>query len=218
MPEPATPDCWAVITTLIQTISAVAVAVIAGLALGTWRKQLKGQTRFDAATRLSITSHRLAQTFHGARNRFIHWNELPTDYNNNRPNEGSVDDDKRAYRAACNARWRPVGECYATIEGLLPEVRALLPDEVADTTERLLGCARQRYFWMGEYADSMDLESQTNSRPVGEHLAKQRKAGMKTVFAAIPQQGAEIDTPLTLERLERHRTLGTTLKRFIDIA
>jgi len=198
---------------VVQTISAVAVAVIGGLALGTWRRQLKGQTRFDTAKRLLIASHELAHRFHLARNPFTSSSEFPANYNSIAPNQRTDADEREAWAFIFNARWQPVREAYANIEGLLPEARAMLSEEAADAGDQMLGCARQLHFWMTEF---VRLFTTAPADPT--QATKLQKEARDAVFAAIPQPGVEVDNRLTLELMERQSALVAALKPYIDMA
>jgi hypothetical protein len=196
-------ECLKDIAVLVQATCAVALAVCAGMALDTWRRQLKGQTRFDTAKRLLIASHALAQKFHNARSAPLI----------------IVSDSQRSkmkiYADAMSARSEPLGKCVSDVEGLIPEARGLLSDAVADAANGMVGCTDELKFAMFRYVMMAGTDQPLDSHAIAGSEADLRQAEA-AIFADPLAPGGE-DHELPRQFKEHQRALIAALKPFIEM-
>lgn len=200
---------------LLGGAGALVAGVAAWRALNTWRAQLRGEARFDTAKRLLTAAHDLAHQFHAARSPLISAGEFPAEYRNEPNTQQTAAERADAYAHVFNARWEPVRVSCLGIVGLLPEVRALLPPEVAKYAETLLDPPRELQGAMEFYVvlQRMDVEGDLKS---DQHLQEEWRRVRGLVYASAPKDSVDPDNPLSKAFMERHKVLIEALKPHIE--
>lgn len=211
-----TSDAFIALGTILGGVGALIAGLAARRALDTWRTQLKAQTRFESAKRLMIAAHELAQAFHAARNPFVLGGERPAKYAAKNDDEMTSDERADSQRQVFKARWEPVRLSGAKISGLLPEVRALLPLEIAKAADDLLMPAWKLRISMDDYVELVRTETGPGSAPSAQ-VNTEWKRLRSDVFGQEPKPGVEIDNRLTIEFARCHEHLVRTLQPYVEM-
>lgn len=137
------------VTDWLGGIAAISGAAVAWLALDTWKTQLKGTNRHQAATELGIAVRTLSIKFFEARVVMIEPFEFPGDYyelpqGTQRSNTEEADALLHVYKN----RWLELWPHIKALADLRPKVGTVLGDDVLQASEELATTARQLWFWM----------------------------------------------------------------------
>jgi hypothetical protein len=130
----------------LDAVGTIATAVIAFIALRSWRGQLQGSSKHAVAVEALEQARLLRYVFYDARNvRQDPW-EFPHVYLT-RTNPTN-DEKAEAYTQLYRARWRLIEPQIEVLTRLRARVGALLGDDVAAAMEKLIRTAREleRYF------------------------------------------------------------------------
>jgi hypothetical protein len=210
-------EFFSVLSDLVVAFGAGITAFAALSALDTWRRQIHGTARFDAARRLMIAANTLALQYHSARSPLLQAAEFPEEYWATPRQERSGRQEREAYEVVLNERWRPVAAAYAQVLALLPEAQALFPAAIGDATEKLLRTVRSLHFWFGEVAELKETAHGIDSTdgPAREALLQAIRDADERAFAPPPTADSVPENSTTLEFLKVHRRLASELALYL---
>jgi hypothetical protein len=131
----------------LSALTSVATLVVAVLALGTWREQLRGTASHATALDLATEVRALRNKFFEARSPLFEAWEFPSSYYE-APLPRSSHQEAEAWRHVYGNRWKELWPQILKLADMRPRVGAVLGDAVAHRTENLARKARELRFWM----------------------------------------------------------------------
>ena len=151
---------------LVLAASALTGAIVAFKGLGTWQRQLKGQSEYELSRRILVTLFKYRDAIYGVRHPAIWSNEMPT------PAEDKVkkmnDEQKFFYgiSEAYSARWNKVQIERTLLYADLLEAEAIWGDElknlfkkIFDLENELVKCIRHYLLLRNPDADEASKEA-----------------------------------------------------------
>jgi hypothetical protein len=142
---------WALVREWVGTVAEVATAVIALVALLTWRRNLLGATKFRVAHEVLEEARLLRYFFYDARNPLIDPSEFPPGYHNVVPNERTSVQQAAGYARVYNRRYKMVRRQILVVARLRARAGALFGDDLPKRMEELARKAGSLRTFMQEY-------------------------------------------------------------------
>jgi hypothetical protein len=142
---------WALVREWVGTVAEVATAMIALVALLTWRRNLRGATKFRVAHKVLEEARLLRYFFYDARNPFIDPGEFPPGYHNVVPNERTSAQEADGYAYVYTRRYKMVRRQILIVARLRARAGALFGDDLPKRMEELARRAGALRTLMQEY-------------------------------------------------------------------
>jgi hypothetical protein len=143
---------WSAIADWISAIATAITAVLAAMALTSWRAQLSGTAKHAAASELEVAARALRYAFYEARSPLYAAWEFPASYHERRLGETPSNDLKaNEYDYVYRNRRKELWPHLRTLVLLRPKAGSVLGDEIAKTAEDLARKARELTFLMDEH-------------------------------------------------------------------
>ena len=145
---------WGTVPDWLMFLATAATALFAWKALGSWRRQLEGQTRHSVALEIASAARALRYAFYDARSPMLWAAEYPESYRNRRMGERPTRDEEAGeqafvYQNRLKALWPYIQDCAK----LRPKAGIAFGDKCADSLEALAKKARELEFIAQEYVE-----------------------------------------------------------------
>jgi hypothetical protein len=139
-----------IIKDIILSVAAIVTVCLAIYGVKSWRRELAGKTKFDAAKRQLQATFKIREAFWSARSRFIAAAEFPPGYG------GTLDqptDEKQfeAFLHVYRKRWEPLWDAIQEFDVAALESEVLWGESVKQKTDQIRAC-------ISTYRNSIDFE------------------------------------------------------------
>lgn len=188
--------------------SVVTVGVIAILGYGSWKKQLKGKTKYELARRLLLNVYQARDAIRDLRNPVIlSWEEKRALKEANIEIADTDPDYKlKTLKAIYEMRWRRVAKAGRELEVDQFEAEVIMGPDVQEGIETLKRIMGTIYFNLGLYFNEQ------------ESLPPKRLVRVLDVLQLSTQLTDELDKkPFTLEIDESIRQIENSIKPYLEL-
>jgi len=135
--------CWYSITAIIKdillSVAAITTVLVAIIGLYTWKRELHGKARFEAAQKLIRATYILREEVRICRSPFTSSNEYPPGYNSVMTSDNN-DENGNAYAHVYHNRWKPVSIALANFDAGVIESEIFWGEELRLKTDELRNC------------------------------------------------------------------------------
>lgn len=129
---------WTEIASLVKDIVLSIAGVVASscaiVGLFTWKRELRGKTKYLAAHRLLKATYTLREAIVIVRNPFIDASEFPSDYNDSNGSTRAREE-AAAYSQVYTDRWKYVSDCIGDFQTNAMEAEAIWGNEIKEATD-----------------------------------------------------------------------------------
>jgi hypothetical protein len=161
----------------VAAAGSIVTAVIAGMALYSWRDQMRGTSRHAAAAEIAEAAQLIRYHFYGARNAFIDISEFPRGYSSQTNPSNSAKAD--AYAHVFNNRYSLLGEQIVRLATLRAKAGALLSEESAAALEELARKGRELHNFYQERVEQLRVGPGTVSQWPDQNWVKRVKESVE---------------------------------------
>jgi hypothetical protein len=198
---------WAAISGWISAVGELATAVIALIALLTWRRNLRGTAKFRVAHKVLEEARLLRYFFYDARSPWVDRGEFPPgtgDIPNNQRHDAL---NARVFAHAYNRRYKMVRRQILVVARLRARAGAVFGDELANKMEELVRVAGRLHTYFQEYVVMIREGREVLATRVDQDW-------QATVRAAVKVDPEHRTDPYSLEFEQKLKAIDDLLAKF----
>lgn len=213
---------WGSVPGWIEALAAVATAIIAGIALRTWRTPLRGTTRHNAAAEILEQARLFRYLFYDARNPIYWAGEFPPGYHEKSREDqaarrrldvdadvgSEIEADGFAY--VFDARWKLLEPQILQLAQLRAKAGAVLSEDVAQAIDGLARKGRELHNYMSQMVEQYRVGRGIVRQWGDQNWVQRVKAGVKVDDTKNPQDA------YSLELEEKFNKLAELLRRDVE--
>jgi len=157
------PECVSALSDLALAVAALITAGTAVLGLRSWRREVHGRARFEAARGLARATYALRNELERVRSPFISATEFPEGYFS-RASTATADENAKAYSHLFARRWEPLWQALKDFDAQTLEAEVFWGQQARTASDSLIRAVTQlqaatESFIANEQAGNMDFET-----------------------------------------------------------
>jgi hypothetical protein len=131
-------ECWVpLIKDVVLAIAGVIGSVVAILGLGTWKRQLYGQSEYELAKRLLKSLYLFREVINNARHPFMQYSAVPDLPQDKLEQLSNEEKEWHAQAQAWEKMWEPVAKARADLDTNVLESEVFWGDEIKDKMAKI---------------------------------------------------------------------------------
>lgn len=188
---------------LILSGAAITGAVVAIKGLGTWQRQLQGQSEYDLSRRLLVSLFKYRDSLNNVRNPFMWGNEMPS------PSEGEAKlmtpekirffETSKAYEV----RWSKVSKERSSLYTDLLEAEALWGNELIDLFKIIFHLQNELFICINHYLEVINPDASNDSKKAIQSI---RNKSRDIMYSDLSVQGDDFQKDLmaSISNIEKY--------------
>jgi hypothetical protein len=167
---------------LILSGAAVTGAVVAIKGLGTWQRQLKGQSEYELSRRILVSLFKYRDSINGVRNPVMMGYEMPTPPENESKNMSYEQINYYGTSKAYQNRWDKVQKERTTLYADLLEAEALWGKELNDLFKIIFDLERELFINIHNYLTVINPDTDPAMKEAMQKIRKSKRDIMYSEF------------------------------------